>query len=125
MSQVHPCRKGSSCPRATVPLHDDRCCGGDREGGIDPGSERARISHAAGRAQPACGLSPLQAHLDLALPPNRAANALFEVDVGAMRRLGIEVPASTPVGRSYNMPGGGLEVPIDRAIPPELLRRVR
>lgn len=71
------------------------------------------------------GLSPLQAHIDLALPPNRAANVLFEVDVGAMRRLGIEVPAPTPVGRSYNMPGGGLEVPIDRAIPPELLRRIR
>jgi hypothetical protein len=74
---------------------------------------------------PQGGLSPLQAHIDLALPPNRAANALFEVDVGAMRRLGIDIPASTPVGRSYNMPGGGLEVPIPSRIPAEALRRIR
>ena len=35
------------------------------------------------------------------------------------------IPAPTLVGRWYNMPGGGLEVPVNRVIPPELLRRVR
>lgn len=71
-------------------------------------------------------LRPLQAQIDLALPPNRGLpNALFEVDVGKLVRLGIDVPASSQVGRSFNMPGGGLEVPIESRIPAELLRRIR
>ncbi len=75
---------------------------------------------------PQGNLSPLQAQIDLALPPNRGLpNALFEVDVGRLRQLGIDVPAPSQVGRNFNLPGGGLEVPINRAIPPEALRRVR
>lgn len=75
---------------------------------------------------PQGNLSPLQAQIDLALPPNRGLpNALFEVDVGKLRQLGIDVPAPSQVGRSFNMPGGGLEVPIDSRIPAEALRRLR
>lgn len=67
-----------------------------------------------------------QFELQYAMPPNRGLpNALFEVDVGMLRQLGINVPAPSQVGRNFNLPGGGLEVPIDRAIPPEALRRVR
>jgi hypothetical protein len=72
------------------------------------------------------GLSPLQAQIDLALPPNRGlSGALFEVDVAALRRAGFTVPEPTLVPRAFNMPGGGSEVILERAIPPELLRRIR
>jgi len=36
-----------------------------------------------------------------------------------------ELPEPTLVPRSFNMPGGGSEVVLERAIPPELLRRIR
>ncbi|MCC6641242.1 MAG: hypothetical protein IT386_08795 [Deltaproteobacteria bacterium] len=111
--------RGAAAPERLFHYTTTDAAGAIAKEGLTPGqSGRVFLT-------PQGGLSPLQAHIDLALPPNRAANALLEVDVGAMRRLGIDIPAPTPVGRSYNMPGGGLEVPIDRAIPPELLRRVR
>ena len=71
-------------------------------------------------------LSPIQAQIDLALPANRGLpNSVFEIDVATLRRLGIGVPPPSQVGRSFNMPGGGLEVPIRRDIPPEALRRIQ
>lgn len=74
---------------------------------------------------PQGNLSPLQAQIGLALPPNRGLpNAVSEIDVATLRRLGIDVPAPTQVGRSFNLPGGSLEVPILRNIPLEALRRV-
>ncbi len=75
---------------------------------------------------PQSNFSPLQAQIDLALPPNRGLpNAAFEIDAGKLRQLGIDVPAPTQVGRSFNMPGGGLEVPIEGRVPAEALRRIR
>jgi len=71
-------------------------------------------------------LSPLQAQIDLALPPNRGLpNHLIEIDVGILRKLGIPIPRGGQVGRDYNMPGGGCEVVFPDRIPPAALRVVR
>ena len=69
--------------------------------GLNPGSY----------VTPAGNLSPLQAHIDLALPPNRGLpDALLRVDLEGLRRDGYDIPAITRVGRSYGMPGGGYEM---------------
>ncbi|MBE0449182.1 MAG: hypothetical protein IBX64_14000, partial [Actinobacteria bacterium] len=72
-------------------------------------------------------LSPLQAQIDLALRPNRGLpGAVYEIDLDALRRAGIEVSDSQLVGRMNNMPGGGQEMLIyTNKIPPEMLRRIR
>jgi RHS repeat-associated protein len=71
---------------------------------------------------PAGNLSPLQAQIDLALAPNRGLpDAVFEIDVQALRDMGIEIPDSSLVGRWYNMPGGGQEVVFPHPIPPEAI----
>jgi len=89
--------------------------------GLRPGISSGKVF-----TTPRGDLSPLQAQIDLALPPNRGLpDALFEIDVPTLRRMGIDVPASTPVYRNYNMPGGGLENVFDVRIPPEAIRRVR
>jgi hypothetical protein len=68
---------------------------------------------------PSGTLSPLQAHIDLALPPNRGLpDALIRVDLAGLRRDGYEIPAITRVGRSYGMPGGGYEMKFPYEIPP-------
>jgi hypothetical protein len=60
---------------------------------------------------PTGNLSPTQAHIDLALPPNRGLpNVLIRLDLDALRRHGYEIPPITQVGRNYNMPGGGFEM---------------
>ncbi len=71
-------------------------------------------------------LSPLQAQIDLALPPNRGLPIhLIEIDVSTLRQLGYTVPRGGQVGRAYNMPGGGCEVVFPGRIPPAALRLVR
>jgi hypothetical protein len=83
-------------------------------------------------ATPDGSLSPLQASLELALPPNRALpNAAIRIDLAGLRRAGYEVPNPTRVsstvssgGRTYSMPGGGYEVQFPYAIPPEFLKVV-
>lgn len=71
-------------------------------------------------------LSPLQAQLDLALPPNRGLpQHLVEIDVGTLRDLGIELPELQKAGRRFNMPGGGPEMGIPERIPPNAIRKVR
>jgi len=71
-------------------------------------------------------LSPLQAQIDLALPPNRGLpDALIRVDLAGMRKAGYDIGDFTQVGRKYNMPGGGTELQFKRAIPPQFVRVVR
>jgi RHS repeat-associated protein len=66
------------------------------------------------------GLSPLQAQIDLALPPNRGLpDTLIRVNIGGLRNAGYEVPEPLPVGRMFNMPGGGEEMLMPESIPPE------
>ena len=70
-------------------------------------------------------MSPLQAQIDLALPASGARDALFEIDVGKLRKLGVNVPGATQVRRDFGMPGGGKEVVFDTLIPADALRRLR
>jgi hypothetical protein len=72
-------------------------------------------------------LSPLQAQIDLALPPNRGLpDALFEIDLAGLVAEGVQVTGPWLVGRWYNMPGGGIEVLIHATrLEPRFLRRIR
>jgi len=68
------------------------------------------------------GLSPLQAQLDLALQPNRGLpGAVFRIDLEGLRGAGYKIPGVGRVARSFNMPGGGLEMQFPYEIPPEFL----
>jgi len=56
-------------------------------------------------------LSPLQAQIDLALPPNRGLpTGLVQIDVAGLRDAGFDILDVTPVGRSYGLPCGGWEM---------------
>lgn len=81
-------------------------------------------------ATPEGTLSPLQATLDLALPPNRALpNVTIRIDLAGLRNSGYEIPTPTRVsstvtgagGRVYTMPGGGYEILFPYEIPPQFL----
>jgi hypothetical protein len=77
-------------------------------------------------------LSPLQAQIELALPPNRGLpNAVIQIDVAGMRAAGYEIPAVHRItstvasgSRVYSQPGGGYEMVFDYSIPPEFLKVV-
>jgi hypothetical protein len=76
-------------------------------------------------ATPNGELSPLQAQIDLALPPNRGLpSAMLRVDVAGLRSAGYDIPEVSQVGRSFNMPGGGSEMQFPYPIPPEFLKVV-
>lgn len=77
-------------------------------------------------ATPDGSLSPLQAHLELSLPPTRALPDLrVRVDLQGLRAAGFEIPAVSrvsgtvtgPGGRVYQMPGGGHEMRFPYAVP--------
>jgi hypothetical protein len=73
-------------------------------------------------ATPNGALSPLQAQIDLALPPNRGlTNAVLRIDLAGLRKAGYEIPKLTRVGRSFNMPGGGYELRFPYEVPPEYI----
>ncbi|MCO6455264.1 MAG: hypothetical protein J5I93_08180, partial [Pirellulaceae bacterium] len=98
--------------------------------GADPARimERGLRPGASGKVwlTPNGSLTPTQAQLDLAMPPNRGLpQHLLEIDVKTLRELGIEVPQAQRVGRQYNLPGGDLEVPIPASIPPRAIRPIR
>lgn len=85
-------------------------------------------------ATPNGDLSPLQAQIELALPPNTGPrDAVLRIDVAGLRAAGYEIPAVTrvsgtvtgPGGRVYTMPGGGYEMQFPYAVPPEFLKAVR
>jgi RHS repeat-associated protein len=89
-------------------------------GGLKPGTSGKVFTTPAG------DLSPMQAQIDLALPPNRGLrDAVYEIDVLTLERMGANVPSATQVGRSFNMPGSGSEVVLDLRVPAEAVRRVR
>jgi RNA:NAD 2'-phosphotransferase (TPT1/KptA family) len=68
-------------------------------------------------------LSPLQAQLDLALPPNRGLpSAVIRVDLAAMRSAGYKIGRFVRVARKYNMPGGSSELRITERIPPRFIK---
>ena len=84
-------------------------------------------------ATPNGSLSPLQAQIDLALPPNTGLrDAVLRVDVAGLRQAGYEIPSISrvsntvtgPGGRAYTMPGGGYEMQFPYAIPPEFIKVV-
>jgi RHS repeat-associated protein len=72
-------------------------------------------------------LSPLQAQIDLALSPNRPTlpDALFRIDLNAVRQLGIGISNPQQVSRFMNMPGGGVEILLHGDVPIKALTRVR
>jgi hypothetical protein len=85
------------------------------ESGLRPGSY----------ATPTQGLSPLQAHIELALnPAGGARNALLQVDVAGLRAAGYEIPQVSRVTSAYGMAGGGYEMQFPYAVPPEFLKVV-
>jgi len=82
-------------------------------------------------ATPSGELSPLQAQLELSLPPNRGLpTARIEIDVAGLREAGYEIPEITRVsnvvraadGRVYSMPGGGYEMQFPYRIPPQYIK---
>lgn len=76
-------------------------------------------------ATPDGSLSPLQAQIDLALPPNRGLpGATLRVDLDGLRNAGYEIPSTNQVGRSFNMPGGGTEMQFPYPIPPQFIKVV-
>ncbi|MDP1961687.1 MAG: hypothetical protein Q8K93_05740 [Reyranella sp.] len=71
-------------------------------------------------------LSPLQAHIDLALSPNRGLpGAVVRIDLNGLRAAGYEIPKPTQVGRSNNMPGGGYEVRFPYPINPQFITVIK
>lgn len=73
-------------------------------------------------ASPNGTLTPLQAQIDLALPPNRGmVDTVLRIDVAGLRQAGYEIPGASPVFRGFNMPGGGLELRFPYSIPPEFI----
>jgi hypothetical protein len=73
-------------------------------------------------ATPAGDLSPMQAQIDLALPPNRGLpDSVLRIDLAGMRNAGYDIPPVSQVGRSFNMPGGGYEMQFPYPVPPEFI----
>jgi hypothetical protein len=75
-------------------------------------------------------LSPLQAHIDLALPPNRGLpDAVLGVDLDFLRAAGFKVSEPIQAMRWYGMPGGGIERMVNFepgiGIPSQFFWRVR
>jgi hypothetical protein len=88
--------------------------------GLQPGASGSVFTTPAGN------LSPLQAQIDLALPPNRGLRQhLLEIDTKVLQSRGISIPPGQTVGRMFNMSGGGVEVVFPHAIPPQAIKVIR
>ncbi len=81
-------------------------------------------------ATPDGSLSPLQASLELALPPHRALpDTIIRIDLAGLRSAGYRIPSTTRVSgtvtgagdRVYTMPGGGYEMLFPYEIPSQYL----
>jgi hypothetical protein len=71
-------------------------------------------------------LRPMQSQIDLALSPNRdLRDAIFAIDLAAMRRDGLEIPLMMRTTRYNAMPGGEYEMQFPYDIPSKYLRRIR
>lgn len=89
-------------------------------------SIRSEGLRAGSYATPNGTLSPLQAHIDLALSPNRGLpDALLRIDLAGLRSAGYEIPTARQVGRSHGMPGGGQEIEFPYRIPPQYITVIR
>jgi RHS repeat-associated protein len=76
-------------------------------------------------ATPIKGLSPLQAHIELALnPAGGARNAILKINLEGLRAAGYEIPQMTRVRGAFGMPGGGWEMRFPYEIPSEFLKVV-
>ena len=77
-------------------------------------------------ATPTGNLSPLQAHIELALnPAGGPRNAVLQIDLGGLRAAGYEIPPVTRVTSANRMPGGGWEMRFPYEVPPEFLEVVQ
>lgn len=77
-------------------------------------------------ATTASDLSPLQAQIDLALPPNRGLpDAIVRIDLQGLSAAGYELPALTQVARQFNLPGGGYEMFFPYQIPPQFITWIK
>jgi len=75
---------------------------------------------------PAGNLSPVQAQIELALPPNRGyPSTLFEIETARLQQLGIN-PAVGPqrIMSTPNAAGGGIEYIFNQRIPPSAIKQV-
>ena len=57
--------------------------------------------------------------------PTGVPGSLLRIDLAGMRQAGYEIPGITPVGRSFNMPGGGFEMQFPYPVPPQLVSVIR
>ncbi len=75
---------------------------------------------------PAGNLTPVQAQIELALPPNRGLpSALLEIDAAGLQRAGIQSTLGpVRVQPIRTAPGGGTEFIFGERIPPEFIRQV-
>lgn len=74
-------------------------------------------------ATPTEGLSPLQAHIELALnPAGGARNTVMQIDIAGLREAGYIIPGITRVTNAFGMAGGGWEMQFCYAIPPEFIK---
>jgi RHS repeat-associated protein len=75
---------------------------------------------------PTPGLSPLQAHIELALnPAGGARNSVLQIDLAGLRAAGYRIPTTTRVTGAHGMPGGGYEIHFPYEIPPEFIKVMR
>ena len=92
------------------------------ENGLQPGALSGKVF-----TTPMGTYTPIEAQMYLGLSPNRGLpGALFEIDTGALRSLGLN-PSGGPmrVLPTSNAMGYGTEITFEQAIPPSVLRRVR
>jgi hypothetical protein len=74
-------------------------------------------------ATPTGGLSPLQAHIELALDPSKGArNAIVEIDLRGLKAAGYKIPSVNRISSQFGMPGGGYEMQFPYAIPPQFIK---
>jgi hypothetical protein len=77
-------------------------------------------------ATPTAGLSPLQAHIELALDATKGArNAIVEIDLHGLRAAGYEIPSVSRVSSRFGAAGGGFEMQFPYAVPPEFIKVVQ
>jgi hypothetical protein len=67
-------------------------------------------------------LTPMQAQIDLALPPNHGLrDSVLRIDLAGLRRAGEPIPVVRRVARDHNMPGGGYELFFPAGVKPQYL----
>jgi len=76
-------------------------------------------------ATPTPGLTPIQAHLELALnPAGGVRNVVIRIDLAGLRKAGYAIPEITRVPGQFGMPGGGYQMRFDYDIPKRFLTEI-